>query len=1137
MKKILNNMTATTANTQQIKFPANGTHKDKGKKVWQRTIISKDIDLDEIRDIVRETYLKTGASTNMMDNEITSKSLRIPEGEIKVHKYKKVEDRIRPVPAVMPEDVKVKRTLPVDPIKNLPVLPSQPPDFVPTKRMTQERMDKLGINDNLELTEGERSLLRHVLVLNERSIAFEENERGTFRQDYFSDYQIPVTSHVPWMDKNIPLPPGHREQIIKMLKEKMDAGVYEKAQSSYRSRWFCVQKKNGELRIVHDLQKLNGVTIRETGVPPILDEFVEAYAGRSVYSVLDMYWGFYARILDPRSRDMTAFQTPLGVLRITSLPMGFTNSPAEFQACMVFLLQDEIPEVAGVFIDDIPVKGPVDRYLDEDGKEERLKDNPDIRRFMWEHLKDLHRILHRIGEAGGTVSGKKMQLCRTEVEIVGQKCSRDGRKPTDTRTQRIKDWPIPINVTEVRGFLGLCGTVRIWIKDYSQIARPLVDLTRKDSEFSWGPRQEQAFQQLKELVTKAPALRPIDYRCGRPVILSVDTSIHGIGFVLSQAAEKGPPVPARYGSLPLSDVETRYGQSKLELYGLYRALRHFRIHLVGVPKLIVEVDATSIKGMLNNPDSQASAPLNRWIRGVLMYDFTLVHVPGKKHKAPDALSRRRYTLADGPPESDLEDSLDESISSPQDFPKIEGKEPVRVGAIHRRDKDQEIRDIMRFLVSFKPPATTSSRERQRFLGLAARHYIKEGQLYRRHPSGRDQKVVISGKDRERILTELHDGIGHRGEWAVWEAIRIRFYWPGIRRDVTEYIRSCHTCQLRSTKKMHIPVNVSQPVALFYKAYLDVMKMPEAQGKNWIVACRDDMSGNPEGRALAKDNSRALASFVIEQIIFRYGTMGELVTDNGASLGGEFTRLVNKYNIHRIKISPYNSQANGVVERGHFTIREALVKMCEGNISKWPSLLPAALHADRITVRRATGFSPYYLLHGVHPLLPCDLAEVTFMIPRIQERLSDLDLLIVRIRQIAKMPEDQARARDTLQKSRFRSKEAFEVKFGRRIQRTSFKKGELVLIRNNQDEKTVAIMRKIRNRYMGPYRVVRETKGKAYVLEEMNGNMLRASVAAFRLVPYIKREHLDGWARLVEAWDRNQPEESDSSTNEIEAEGD
>jgi hypothetical protein len=339
----------------------------------------------------------------------------------------------------MPEDVKVIHTFPEDPLKNLPALPTHPPEFIPTLRMTQEWMDRLAVDDNSDLSKEEKCLLKHILVLNEHSIAFTEDERGTFRWDHFSDYQIPITFHVPWMDKNIPLPPGRCEQIIQMLKKKMEVGVYEKAQSSYWSRWFCVQKKNGELRIVHDLQKLNGVTIRDTGVPPILDEFVEAYTGQSVYSVLDMYWGFYARVLDPKSWDITAFQTPLGVLRITSLPMGFTNSPLEFQACMVFILQDEIPQVADVFIDDVPIKEPSSCYVDPDGNEETITENPGIQKFMWEHLKDLHHILHRIGEAGETVSGKKMQLCRTEVEIVGQKCSRNGREPTDTRAQRIRD--------------------------------------------------------------------------------------------------------------------------------------------------------------------------------------------------------------------------------------------------------------------------------------------------------------------------------------------------------------------------------------------------------------------------------------------------------------------------------------------------------------------------------------------------------------------------------------------------------------------------------------------------------------------------------------------------------------------------
>ena len=1108
----------------------NKNQEAKEKRIWKRPFISREVNLTEIGEILQEICYVTGNATRATVEPIFPKRFgNLPTGdETKVHKYKKVEDKVRPVPTIMPEDVKVRRTLPADPLKSLPVLPTCAPTFIPTSKITQERMDTLGIDENMDMLEEERRLLKHVLVLNSRGIAFEEKERGTFRQDYFTDYQIPVTSHVPWMDKNIPLPPGHRDEIIQMIKEKMDGGVYEKAQSSYRSRWFCVQKKTGDLRIVHDLQKLNGVTIRETGVPPILDEFVEAYAGRSIYSVLDMYWGFYARVLDPKSRDMTAFQTPLGVLRITSLPMGFTNSPAEFQACMVFLLEDEIPEVAGVFIDDIPVKGPVSRYLDENGEEERIKENPGIRRFMWEHLNDLHRVLHRIGEAGGTVSGKKMQLCRTDVEIVGQKCSRDGRMPTDTRTQRIQDWPTPINVTEVRGFLGLCGTVRIWIKDYSQLARPLVGLTRKDIVFSWGPAQEEAFQLLKSLVSKAPALRPIDYKCGRPVFLSVDTSIYGIGFVLSQDDEHGQRVPARYGSLPLSEVESNYSQAKLELFGLFRALKHYDLYLAGVPRLIVEVDASCIKGMLNKPSPAAKGPVNRWIKGILLYDFELVHIPGRKHKAPDALSRRRYTEADD----------EEQPRSLGRYPKTRESvvpplwaedQPVRVGVAQWKGKEQDLLDVWNFLITSQPPSPQSAKQRQRFLSKAARYYVIEEKLYRRHSSGNNQRVLMTGDKREQVLAEIHDGLGHRGEWAVWEAIRIRFYWPGMRGEVTRYVKSCHNCQLRSTKKMHIPITVSRPSGLFGKVYLDVMKMPSARGKNWIVACRDDLSWLVEGRALASDNARALASFFVEEIIFRYGTVGIVVTDNGPSLGGEFTRIVNKYNITQIKISPYNSQANGVVERGHFTLREALVKMCKGDLSKWPTFLPAALFADRITVRRATGFSPYYLLHGVHPTLPCDLAEATFMVPQ-KEHLTDVELLTSRIRQIAKMPEDLARARDTLTKSRFQSKAAFEKKFGQRIQRASYKAGEYVLIRNNKLEKTVSIDRKVQNRYMGPYRVVRETRGKAYVLEELNGNVLRTSVAAFRLTPYVKREHLDGWAKLVEAWDADHSGGSEDQTN-------
>ena len=111
-------------------------------------------------------------------------------------------------------------------------------------------------------------------------------------------------------------------------------------------------------------------------------------------------------------------------------------------------------------------------------------------------------------------------------------------------------------------------------------------------------------------------------------------------------------------------------------------------------------------------------------------------------------------------------------------------------------------------------------------------------------------------------------------------------------------------------------------------------------------------------------------------------------------------------------------------------------------------------------------------------------------------MTDAELIAARIRQLAKMPEDVTRARETLQKSQFKSKENFKRKFGQRICRTSFKTGELVLVRNNKEEKTVSINRKVQNRYMGPYRVIRETRGKAYVLEELNRNILQTTVVAF-----------------------------------------
>ena len=119
---------------------------------------------------------------------------------------------------------------------------------------------------------------------------------------------------------------------------------------------------------------------------------------------------------------------------------------------MVFILQDEISQIANIFIDDLPIKGPALCYPDKFRRPETLP------------------------ESGATFSAKTTQICLPKVVIIGQKCMPQGRLPDDEKVSKIKNWP-PLTITkEVRGFLGLCGTVRIWIKGYSQLAQPLTEL-------------------------------------------------------------------------------------------------------------------------------------------------------------------------------------------------------------------------------------------------------------------------------------------------------------------------------------------------------------------------------------------------------------------------------------------------------------------------------------------------------------------------------------------------------------------------------------------------------------------------------------------------------------------------------------
>ena len=137
-------------------------------------------------------------------------------------------------------------------------------------------------------------------------------------------------------------------------------------------------KKGGKsLRIIHSLEPLNAVTIQHSGVPPFTEQLAEHFAGQSCRGILDHYVGYDKRALDERSHD-TTFQTPYGAFRLVMLPMGWTNSVPIFHKDVTFNLQPEIPHTTIPYIDNVPIRGPVTRYISDDGSYETHPDNTGI---------------------------------------------------------------------------------------------------------------------------------------------------------------------------------------------------------------------------------------------------------------------------------------------------------------------------------------------------------------------------------------------------------------------------------------------------------------------------------------------------------------------------------------------------------------------------------------------------------------------------------------------------------------------------------------------------------------------------------------------------------------------------------------
>lgn len=284
--------------------------------------------------------------------------------------------------------------------------------------------------------------------------------------------------------------------------------------------------------------------------------------------------------------------------------------------------------------------------------------------------------------------------------------------------------------------------------------------------------------------------------------------------------------------------------------------------------------------------------------------------------------------------------------------------------------------------------------------------------------------------------------------------------------------------------------------------------------------RDDLSGWVEARPLVEGDSISAAKFFAEEIIYRHGIPVKVICDGGSENMGAFARLLEEMGVKKVTTSAYHPQGNGMIERGHRSILDSLSKVCGDNPEQWPNKLPAVLWADRITVKRTTGFSPFYLVYGRHGKLPIHLAEPTWDDWDWREIRTTAELIAARAKQIEFSEENREVSQRRVNKARETSAINKDKRIDVRPEALQFVNGDMVLLHNTELVRQFGS--KLKPWWRGPYRVHKEEGDRQWRLKELDGTQLKGTFDQDRLKKFKRRvfSHVEISGR-AESLDDNQ----------------
>ena len=749
---------------------------------------------------------------------------------------------------------------------------------------------------------------------------------------------------------------------------KMEAaGICRRSSSPWASPLHMVPKKDGTWRPCGDYRLLNLLTVPDKYPLPLMDDCKAKMAGCTIFSKLDLRKAYWQFAVNPEDIPKTAVITPFGLFEFLRMPFGLRNAGATCQRKVDRTCQD-LESLFG-YLDDLLVGSRTEK----------------------EHLQLLELLFERLKKAGLVLNMEKCEFGVSSCEFLGHIVSAKGVLPMPKHLQAIETFPAPTCKKTLMSFLGMFNYYRSFVANAAAILAPLTNALQGGPKepFVWTPEMQMAFVKAKE------ALKRISYlgfpSLGQELSLQVDASNTHVGGVLQQRPSSVVPwEPLGFFSKKLIGPQLNYSAFDRELLAVVLGLRHYRYMLEGRAFHIL-TDHKPLTFALKRVSEPWSQRQCRSLSAIAEMTHDIRHVSGVDNVVADCLSRPAVSVAQESRRL-MESSLQRPRSTEQvDWPQqVASPAGLTQGSNPVHEMFSSVFDCESHTLSAIEPCE-SKFDLSKMAG--AQSDCQETMELAKNPrmdthltelqgvsilcdwsTGRPRPLVPQGH-RFLVFRKFHN-LAHCSIRATRALVSARYVWHSMQFDLLQFCKECQTCA-KSKVQTHARAPVTPipvPLRRFDHVHVDIVGPlpPSSEGWTHLFTMVDRTTRWCEVVPLSDTSSLTCANALFSGWICRFGVPSSLTSDRGTQFSGSVWRnMCQVLGVSHSMTTAFHPQANGMVERFHRSLKNALRARCNG--TNWSGHLPWVLLGLR-TVPKDCGISCAEMVYGTPLVLPGEFVD-------------------------------------------------------------------------------------------------------------------------------------------------------------------